>query len=163
MTITKDSATWAEASPWELAKLLGIGYCGDSNPVDHDGWFYGVHDWPDHGYASIVEFTRDGSTLWVECRTVNHPGDKETAEAFASHDVDPFDLSDSERVFAEIECVRGHWGSEPVEDYSGRLAQRFRRYETDDDEREWMDDEGNRLDEDGIWNAVAGWIKGLAN
>lgn len=135
---------------WDIAKRIGCGYTGDANPIDHGGTFYDVRDWERYGYASCVRFTRIDDTLHVECATVNRPSDLTDCYAccgFARRG-DKLVASQGEIDITpevEIECVLAYWGAEPVEDYSGRMVQRF----------------AEETDEDDIWQAVSGWLSSL--
>lgn len=138
----------ANLDAYDIAAEYGCDYSGDSDPINHDGFFFDARDWERYGYASIVEFWtnddgREQITI-VECRTVNKPSDM--GPVWQSYGIGPDDpIRDS--VQAQIEAVKSWHGSDPVEDFSGPYVKRFNLA---DWPNHWR-----------IWRSVEGWIKSL--
>lgn len=143
-----------EDNPSEIAKHLGIGYCGDMNPFDHDGYFYSTKDWTDHGYAECVKVSHCDGQVFVEAGTIKKPDNIEDcfqSSGWARYVGDPSRLVQGTDVIditpeVEIECVEGHWGSETHEDFGGPYRHSF------------PEDVSERR----FWKHAIGWISELA-
>ena len=67
----------ASMSGWAIADHFGCEFDGDSNPIDHGGFFYSLANWEAYGYADAVEFwhDHDANRLVVQRGTINRPDD----------------------------------------------------------------------------------------
>ena len=102
----------ASLSGWDIAKELGLSYCGDTDPIRHGGYFYNPAKWDEWGYAPAVEFWWDDESdrVCVSPGTINRPDDMERV----------FLLSGLARehqgsTLAQIEATKNHGGFEPDE------------------------------------------------
>lgn len=111
--ITIDYHKLASLSAWDIASEFGIHYSGDSNAIEHGGFFYNADNWEAYGYASCIEFWLDPDqedTLIVSCGTINKPDDKEGAFRCCGISTDSPDTSN---IHCQIDCVRNYCGIEP--------------------------------------------------
>lgn len=150
MAVTaEDKATYvklASLSAWEIADHFGCHYDGDSNPIEHGGFFYDTRDWESGGYASTVEFwwDDDADQLVVQRGTISKPQDLAACWNCAGTPDDP-DLRNDTR--AQIEAVKSYWGITP-DGVTYPDLMNFRL----DDWAEWR-----------LWRSVAPWLKALGD
>ena len=115
MTKTIDFHALASMSAWDVAKTLGCYYSGDSNAIEHGGYFYDASDWEAYGYASCVEFWLDPEakedTLCILVGTINKPDDMSSAFSYCGTPE-----GEHENIHAQIDAVRSYCGIEP-DDY----------------------------------------------
>lgn len=139
------SAELASMPAWDAARALGCSYEGDCNPIDHDGFFFSLHDWLENGFCNVVEFwvDPDANQLVVSCGSIHRPDDEqELARALSGAGIPPDEI-DPNNPAIEIVACRYMNGIEP-----DAYAQPMRfRYGTN---------------EARIWGRVRGWIEELA-
>ncbi len=138
----------ADLAGWNIAKHYNCGYSGDSDPIQHGGFFYDVRDWEKYGYANCVELWMDPESedvLHVQTGTINKPYRPEDMEScWQSMEIDSDDEIRS-NINAQIEVVRSSWGIEP-DGTKYPCVKTFRLAEW----AEWR-----------IWRSVAGWLTSL--
>ncbi|CAB4162724.1 hypothetical protein UFOVP785_97 [uncultured Caudovirales phage] len=115
MTKTIDFHALESMSAWDVAETFGCHYSGDSNAIEHGGYFYDASDWEEYGYASCVEFWLDPDakedTLRILVGTINKPNDM--SGPFSCCDTPE---SEQDNIHAQIDAVRSYCGIEP-DDY----------------------------------------------
>ena len=157
MSKLPDGKVLESMSPWDIAELLGVGFTGDMNPVDHGGTWYETRNWVEYGYASAVSMYRVYNRLYVEFCTINKMdldaalrccGWERCGEGKVRQEgtTDELDLC----VEMEIECCLSYAGAETDEDFSGPYLRKFR-----------PNKDGN-LREFRVWDEIKGWLESLA-
>lgn len=103
-------------NPHQLAADGLVHYCGDVDPLNHDGYWYDSSTWLHDGYASCIEVLvlLDGPAnarhILVSKLVVNKP--KDMTKALESCGT-PQSYHDN--VNAQIEACKGYMGAEPDE------------------------------------------------
>jgi hypothetical protein len=136
----------ASLAGWDIAVAFGCGYSGDSNPIEHGGFFYDLRDWESYGYAATVEFWSDpeasNDTLIVQTGTIHKPNRETLKNALTSIGLNP---NDTHPLEAEIEATKSWVGIEP----EGTEFPYLKHFVLKD----WR--------EDRIWRSIRGWIEQL--
>lgn len=138
----------ASLSGWDIAKRLGCHYSGDSDPIQHDGFFYDVRDWENYRHANVVEFWNDvdNKRLVIQRGTIDSPDGPihggEWMEVWKS-----FGLSPTINIYAQIEACRYAKGIVP----DGTAYPDVMTYKWN----EWQDWR--------IWKSCEHWIRELSH
>jgi len=140
-------AKMAEMSAHAIAAVLGLGYMGDCNVMDHDGYFYNTKHWEKDDYADCLAFTRADGKLYVELGTIHREDDMDTCLQVIGYQ----HSLGKPNVEVQIEACHATWGLETAEDFDGKFVQTF------------TPDEWGYIDEEPVWEAIKGWLFGLMN
>ena len=102
--------------PYELATAGCVNYCGDSNPIDHDGFWYDPNDCDDNGYANCVRIQSFEDRTYVERLTINKPSPVSELQQ-AVNDCGSLEVYEpTTRVAIEIESCLWYGYSDPSDD-----------------------------------------------
>jgi hypothetical protein len=151
MVTASEKATFqriASLTGWAVADHFGCSYSGDSDPIDHGGFFYDARDWDRYGYARVVDFWTDpddDGVLNVSRGTVLAPSADQWPRVWSCCGI--ADPADRANLHCQIDAARAHFGMEPDGTrYPDVLRFRF------DDWTEWR-----------IWRSIAPWLAALAS
>lgn len=125
MDTLPDPRTLDSLSAWDIAKLIGCHYSGDSNTIEYGGVFYDPRDWQKYGYANCVELWIDPDskedTLRITIGTIHRDSDMSGPFSCIGHNPDNLDqhgepIPADTLTHIEIEACRYYSGIEP-DDY----------------------------------------------
>jgi hypothetical protein len=102
--------------PWAIARRFGLHYSGDTNPVDHGGYFYRVTPTTiEDGYAEGFRFVDVEGVTHLESLTINLPDEWEElcrALECVGWDGDDGDLYDIDPLLVTIEAGESYGWAE---------------------------------------------------